>query len=121
MSKTLSKTLNANGMNIRTILGVNNKDYISLTDIAKYRNPNDPRFIIQNWMRNRDTIEFLGLWEILNNKKFNRLEFDTFRNSSGRNSFVLTPQQWIENTNAIGIQSKSGRYGGTYAQSVIAF
>ena len=121
MSKALSKTLNAKGMDIRTILGVNNKDYISLTDIAKYRNPNDPRFIIQNWMRNRDTIEFLGLWEILNNKKFNRLEFDTFRNSSGRNSFVLTPQQWIENTNAIGIQSKSGRYGGTYAHTDIAF
>lgn len=121
MSKALSKTLNAKGMDIRTILGVNNKDYISLTDIAKYRNPNDPRFIIQNWMRNRDTIEFLGLWELLNNKKFNRLEFDTFKNSSGRNSFVLTPQQWIENTNAIGIQSKSGRYGGTYAHTDIAF
>ena len=100
MSKALSKTLNAKGMDIRTILGVNNKDYISLTDIAKYRNPNDPRFIIQNWMRNRDTIEFLGLWELLNNKKFNRLAFDTFKNSSGRNSFVLTPQQWIANTNA---------------------
>ena len=99
----------------------NNTDYVSLTDIAKYLDPENPRFIIQNWMRNRNTIEFLGAWETINNTNFNRLEFDTVRNASGTNAFVLTPQRWIAETNAIGISSKAGRYGGTYAHSDIAF
>lgn len=111
--------INANGKEI-TLL-VNNTDYVSLTDIAKYLDPDNPRFIIQNWMRNRNTIEFLGAWESINNPNFNRLEFDTVRNASGTNAFVLTPQRWIAETNAIGITSKAGRYGGTYAHSDIAF
>lgn len=97
-------------------------DYISLTDLAKYRNADEPKIVIANWMRNRNTIEFLGLWEQLNNKDFNRIEFDTFKNESGANSFTLTPQKWIKSTNSIGIVSKAGRYGGgTYAHKDIAF
>ena len=111
--------INANGKEI-TLLA-NNTDYVSLTDIAKYLDPDNPRFIIQNWMRNRNTIEFLGAWESINNPNFNRLEFDTVRNASGTNAFVLTPQRWIAETNAIGITSKAGRYGGTYAHSDLAF
>ena len=111
--------INANGKEI-TLLA-NNTDYVSLTDIAKYLDPENPRFIIQNWMRNRNTIEFLGAWETINNTNFNRLEFDTVRNASGTNAFVLTPQRWKAETNAIGISSKAGRYGGTYAHSDIAF
>ena len=95
-------------------------DYISLTDIAKYKNDDDPRFVIQNWMRNRDTLEYIGLWEVLNNPDFNRVQFDTFRNEAGLNRFTMTPKKWIESTNAIGIVSKAGRYGGTYAHSDIA-
>lgn len=96
-------------------------DYISLTDIAKYRNPVEPFSIINNWMRSRSTIEFLGLWEKLNNPDFKPLEFERFRNEAGSNYFVLSPQRWIESTNAIGIISKSGRYGGTFAHTDIAF
>lgn len=99
----------------------NEKDYISLTDIAKAKNANDPRFVIQNWMRTRFSIDFLGLWEQMNNPNFNRVEFDTYRNESGSNSFTMTPQKWIENTKAVGIVSKAGRYGGTYAHLDIAY
>jgi hypothetical protein len=91
-----------------------------LTDIARYRNSDDPRFAIQNWMRNRNTIEFLGLWESLHNPNFNRVQFDTFRTEAGLNRFVMTPSKWVEHTAAIGIVSKAGRYGGTYAHSDIA-
>ena len=96
-------------------------DYISLTDIAKYKDSENPRYIIQNWLRNKSTIEFLGVWEQMNNSNFNRVEFDTVKNEEGSNSFVLTPQKWIETTNAVGIKSTAGRYGGTYAHSDIAF
>ena len=96
------------------------EDYISITDIAKYKNPDAPRDIIKNWLRNKNTIELLGLWEKLNNPDFKQVEFDLFRNEAGFNHFVLSPQKWIENTNAIGLQSKSGRYGGTYAHIDIA-
>ena len=96
-------------------------DYISLTDIAKVKDSDNPRYIIQNWMRNRNTIEFLGVWESLYNPNFNRVEFDAFRSQAGLNSFVMTPQKWIEATAAIGIVSKAGRYGGTYAHKEIAF
>ncbi|MFC1546153.1 KilA-N domain-containing protein [bacterium] len=97
-------------------------DYISLTDIAKYKNSDDPRFVVQNWMKTRYTVDFLGIWEQLYNKNFNRVEFDTVKNEAGTNAFVLTPQKWIEKTNAIGIVSKSGRYGGgTFAHKDIAF
>lgn len=98
-----------------------NADYISLTDIAKRKNADDPRYVIQNWMRTRYTMDFLGIWEYLNNPDFNRVEFDTVRNESGSNAFVMTPAKWIALTDAIGIVSKSGRYGGTYAHKDIAF
>ncbi len=96
-------------------------EFISLTDIAKYRNDDDPRFVIQNWMRNRNTIEFLALWEELHNQNFNRVQFDTVKNEAGLNRFIMTPTKWIQQMNAIGIVVKSGRYGGgTYAHTDIA-
>lgn len=96
-------------------------DFISLTDIAKLKDSDNPRYIIQNRLRNRNTIEFLGVWESLYNPSFNRVEFDAFRSQAGLNSFVMTPQKWVESTGAIGIISKAGRYGGTYAHKEIAF
>jgi len=97
-------------------------DYISLTDIARYKNEDEPKDVIKNWMRTRSTIEFLGLWEQINNPDFKGVEFDPFKNESGRNTFVLTPNKWISKTNAIGIISKSGRHGGgTFAHKDIAF
>lgn len=96
-------------------------EYISLTDIAKYRNPTEPFSVINNWMRSRSTIEFLGLWEKLNNSDFKPIEFERFKSEAGSNYFVLSPQRWIERTNAAGIISKSGRYGGTFAHTDIAF
>ena len=96
-------------------------DFISLTDIAKYRNSTEPFSVINNWMRNRASIEFIGLWEKLYNPDFKPLEFERFKTEAGSNYFVLSPQRWIEVTNAIGIISKSGRYGGTFAHKDIAF
>nr|WP_308557357.1 KilA-N domain-containing protein [uncultured Sneathia sp.] len=95
-------------------------DYLILTDIAKYKNTDDPRFVIQNWMRNRNTLEFIGLWEVLNNTNFNRVQFDTFRNEVALNRFTMIPSKWIESTGAIEIVSKAGRYSGTYARYDIA-
>lgn len=103
------------------LLHINKWDFISLTDIARYRDSKRTDYIIQNWLRNRNTIEFLGIWEQLNNPEFKPIEFDGFRNRAGLNSFILTSKQWIESTNAIGLVSKSGRYGGTYAHPDIAF
>jgi hypothetical protein len=99
---------------------INQSDYISLTDIAKYKDERTD-YLISNWMRNRNTIEFLGLWEKLNNNNFNPIEFDGIKTKAGLNSFVLTINQWIDSTSAIGIISKPGRYGGTYAHKDIAF
>ena len=114
--------INANGTEIRIIGDVVNENaYISLTDIAKYKNPNNAFIVIANWMRNHSTISFLGLWEQIHNHNFKPIEFDRFKADSGDNAFTLTPQQWIKSTNAIGIVSKSGRYGGTYAHTDIAF
>ncbi len=96
-------------------------DYICLTDIARYKDAQRTDDLIRNWLRNRNTIEFLGIWEQLNNPVFKPVEFDGFRKQAGLNSFTLTPSQWIENTGAIGIISKAGRYGGTYAHKDIAF
>ena len=96
-------------------------DFISLTDIARHRDSERGDYIIQNWLRNRNTIEFLGIWEQLNNPAFNSIEFDGIRNQAGLNSFSLTPKRWIARTGAVGIVSKSGRYGGTYAHKDIAF
>ena len=115
----IKSTINANGIEIR-VSSTNESDYISLTDIAKYRS-DDPNAVIQNWLRNRNTIEFLGLWEKLNNPNFKPLEFEGFKKEAGLNAFTLSPKKWIESTNAIGIISKSGRYGGTYAHTDIAF
>jgi hypothetical protein len=97
------------------------EDFISLTDISRYKDSDRSDYILQNWMRNRETIEFLGLWEKINNEDFNSIEFDGIRNKSGVNSFILTPKQWINSTSAIGIISKAGRYGGTFAHKDIAF
>ena len=116
----VKSTINANGIEIR-VSSTDKSDYISLTDIAKKRNPEFPADVIKNWMRSRSTIEFLGLWEKLNNPNFKLVEFDQFKQEAGTNSFVLPPQKWIDRTNAIGIISKSGRYGGTYAHTDIAF
>ena len=96
-------------------------DYISLTDIARYKDSDHTDDIIRNWLRNRNTLEFLGIWEQLNNPVFNPVEFDGIRMQAGLNSFTLTPKRWIEATRAIGITSKAGRYGGTYAHKDIAF
>ena len=104
------KTMNINGI-----------DYICITDIAKQKNIVDPNGVVANWMRNRNTIEYLGLWETLHNTEFNPLEFEGFRKEAGLNAFTLSPTRWIEATNAIGLVSKSGRTGGTYAISDIAF
>ena len=103
-----------------TILKINDTDYISLTDIAKYKTT-DANTVIANWLRNRMTIEYLGLWEILYNPHFKPLEFEGFRKEAGLNAFTLSPQKWIETTCAIGLISKSGRYGGTFAHKDIAF
>lgn len=104
------------------VLRVNNQDYISLTDLARYADEEEPRLPIQNWMRNKDVILYLGLWEQLNNKDFKRVEFDAFKNEAGSNKFKVSPQKWIKETNAKGIISKSGRYdGGTFAHPDIAF
>ena len=100
---------------------VNDEDYICITDIARYKNADRTDDLIRNWLRNRNTIEFLGIWELLNNPDFKPVEFDGFKKQAGLNSFSLTPSQWIEKTSAIGIISKAGRYGGTYAHKDIAF
>ena len=120
MGKIKSDTLHVQGIEVGIYTEDYRNEYISLTDIARYRNGDDPRFAIQNWMRNRNTIEFLGLWESLHNPAFNRVQFDTFRTEAGLNRFVMTPSKWIEQTGAIGITAKAGRYGGTYAHSDIA-
>lgn len=105
-----------------TILSSHEEDYISLTDIARYRDKERTNYIIQNWVRNRSTIEFLGLWEQINNSKFKGIEFDAFKSEAGSNSFSLTPKRWVETTGAIGLITKSGRYGGgVYAHKDIAF
>ena len=116
----IKETIHANGFDISIYTNDFQNEFISLTDIAKYKSdaPND---VIKNWMRSRDTIEFLGLWESLHNPDFKPVEFDGFRSQAGANAFTMSPTKWIEGVNAIGIVSKSGRYGGTYAHSDIAF
>ena len=104
-----------------TILSGQQEDYISLTDIARYKDGERTDYLIQNWMRNRNTIEFLSLWERLNNPGFNPIEFDGIRKQAGLNSFILTAKRWIDATRAVGLISKAGRYGGTYAHKDIAF
>lgn len=119
MGKIIKDTIHANGIDIGIYTQDFENEFISLTDIARYKS-DDPAAVIQNWMRNRDVIEFLGLWERLHNSDFNPLEFEGFRKQAGANAFTMSPKKWIEATNAIGIVSKAGRYGGTYAHSDIA-
>ena len=117
MSK--SKSINVSGIEI-VLLEKDNSDFLSLTDIARHKDKEHTDSIIQNWMRNRNTIELLGFWETIYNPNFKPLEFEGFRKQAGLNSFILTPKRWIESTNAVGIISKSGRYGGTFAHKDIA-
>ena len=119
MEKIIKDTIHANGIDIGIYTQDFENEFISLTDIARYKS-DDPTAVIQNWMRNRDVIEFLGLWERLHNPDFKPLEFEGFRKQAGANAFTMSPKKWIEATNAIGIVSKAGRYGGTYAHSDIA-
>jgi len=116
-----NKTINVKGTEIIILTEKNKDEYISLTGIARYRDAERSDYILQNWLRNRSTIEFVGLWEQFNNPNFNSIEFDGIKSQSGANSFSLTPKRWIEATNAIGIISKTGKYGGTFAHRDIAF
>ena len=119
MSKVKKETIEAKGFAIQIYTEDFKNDYISLTDIARYKS-DEPFIVINNWLRSKDNIQFLGLWESMHNPDFKPIEFDRFRNEAGSNAFTLSPQKWIEKTNAIGIVSKSGRYGGTFAHSDIA-
>ena len=118
--KNIKSVIHAKDTDIAVISAIGQDDYISLTDIARYRS-DEPKDVIKNWLRSKATIEFLGLWEELNNPNFKGVEFDSFRNEAGANTFTLSPQKWIDATNAIGIISRSGRYGGTYAHKDITF
>ena len=122
MSKDLVKTeINVIDNKIG-IMRIGDVDYISLTDLARYADAEEPRLPIRDWMRNKEVISYLGLWESMNNKNFKGGEFATFKNEAGSNKFKMSPQKWIKETNAIGIVSKSGRYdGGTFAHPDIAF
>ena len=120
-NKTFKGKITAKGTDITVLSKGTDDDYISLTDIARYKNAEYPSEIIQNWMRNSSTVEFLGLWERLYNPDFNYLEFEAIDRETGRNSFVLTPKRWIESVNAIGMSSKMGRYATVYAHKDIAF
>jgi len=116
MSK--KKIITVNGFDIRIEIG-NSKDFISLTDIAKQRGDDEPRFTIRNWMSNRATIQYLGAWEELHNEDFNRAGFRTVRDDFF-DTGSLTPKKWLQQVNPIGLESRSGRYGGTFAHSDIA-
>lgn len=122
-NKKVQSIIHADGIDIAVVTTIGNEeDYISLTDMARHRNPEFPADVVKNWLRLRSTLEFLGLWEQLNNPDFKLVEFDQFKNEAGSNAFVMSPQKWIKETNAIGLVSKSGRYGGgTYAHKDIAF
>lgn len=119
--KQLKAQISAKGVQIAVVSDGGYDDYISLTDIAKYKNPEYPGYVIQNWMRNRSTIEFLGLWEQINNPDFNCLEFEAIKNDAGSNAFVMTPKKWVTDIHAIGVTTKQGRYAATYAHKDIAF
>jgi hypothetical protein len=115
-----NKKIEVKGLEIK-VVSISQDEFISLTDIARFKDSKRTDYIIQNWLRTCNTIEFLGIWERLNNPDFNPIEFEGFRNNAGLNSFVLTSKQWINKTNAIGLIAKAGRYGGTYAHKDIAF
>lgn len=113
--------IDANGIQVEVLYGGTSGDYISITDIAKYKTSENPGYVIQNWMRNRNTVRFLGLWENFHNPSFNYLEFEAIEKEAGLNSFVLTPKKWVEQTGAKGIVTKQGRYAATFANQDIAF
>lgn len=113
-------SLVVNEVNIKTLKS-NGIDYICITDIAKQKNPLEPKDVVKNWMRSKNTLEYLGLWERLNNSLFKGVEFDPLLLEAGTNSFTMSPTRWIETTNAIGLITKNGTKGGTYAQKDIAF
>ena len=115
-----NKKIEVKGTEI-VVYSKNNDDYISLTDIARFKNSKEPKDVVKNWMRTRSTIEFIGLWEKIHNPNFKGVEFDSFLYEAGSNSFVLSPSKWIEKTDAIGIVTKSGNNGGTFAHKDIAF
>ncbi|MBO5536390.1 MAG: KilA-N domain-containing protein [Clostridia bacterium] len=119
VKKPVKETIHAKGVDISIYTLDFENEYISLTDIARYRS-SDPNDVIKNWMRGRETIEFLGLWESLHNPNFKPVEFDGFRSQAGLNAFTMSPSKWISGVGAIGIVTKAGRYGGTYAHSDIA-
>lgn len=120
MPRKKTNQLTVKGVEVKTSQQAQ-ANYLCITDIAKYKNADRPDELIRNWLRNRNTLEFLGIWEQLNNPDFNPVEFDGLKNQAGLNSFTLSPKQWVERTQAIGISSKAGRYGGTYAHEDIAF
>ncbi|MEC4294009.1 KilA-N domain-containing protein [Adlercreutzia shanghongiae] len=120
MPKEVNESITALGVQIGVASKGDRDDYISLTDIARYKS-DEPSAVIANWMRNRDTIDFLGVWESLHNPDFNSLEFEGIEKQAGRNAFAMSPKKWISAVNAIGIKSKGGRYGGAYAHIDIAF
>jgi hypothetical protein len=120
MTKVTRSTIEVKGAAV-AVLSQNQQDFICITDIARYKDAERTDYLISNWLRNRNTIEFLGIWEQLNNTGFNPIEFDGIKKQSGLNSFILTAKRWIDATGAIGLISKSGRYGGTYAHKDIAF
>ncbi|GBU20788.1 hypothetical protein R80B4_00673 [Fibrobacteres bacterium R8-0-B4] len=119
--KPFKGKIHAQGMDITVLSQGTDDDYISLTDIARYKSADYPSDVIQNWMRNRSTVEFLGLWERIHNPNFNYLEFEVIDREAGRNAFVLTPKRWIESVGAVGITTKQGRYAATFAHKDIAF
>lgn len=119
-NNSIKSVIHAKDTDIAVILAIGKEDYISLTDIARYRS-DEPKDVVKNWLRSKSTIEFLGLWEKMNNPNFKGVEFDSFKNEAGSNAFTMSPQKWIKATNAIGIISKSGNNGGTFAHKDIAF
>ena len=120
-NKSFKGKITAKGTEIAVLSKGTDDDFISLTDIAKYKNSEFPGYVIQNWMRNRGTVEFLGLWEKIANPNFNYLDFEAIEKEAGKNSFVLTPKKWIESVNAIGMTARQGRYAAVFAHKDIAF
>lgn len=121
MAKIKKETIEAKGVEIQVYTEDFKNDYISLTDIARYKNSEEPNMVVANWMRNHNTIEYLGIWEQLNNPDFKPIEFEGFLKEAGSNAFTLSPKKWAESTNAIGLFVKVGRGGGTFAHKDIAF
>lgn len=121
MSNIKKETIEAKGFSIQLYTEDFKNDYISLTDIARYKNQEEPNVVVANWMRNFNTIEYLGIWEKLNNSEFKPVEFEGFLKEAGRNAFTLSPQKWVTTTNAKGLFVKIGRGGGTFAHKDIAF